>query len=352
MDLQYVININVEAGNVLITPEEIKKELPLSEKALATVVSGRETVRKIITGDDPRLFMVVGPCSIHDPDAARDYAKRLKVLADAVQDEIVILMRVYFEKPRTTVGWKGLINDPFLDNSFDVEAGLKIARQLLIDIAEMGLPAGTEALDPITPQYLSELVSWAAIGARTVESQTHREMASGLSMPVGFKNATDGNIQTAINAMKSALTPHNFLGINQQGQICTFKTKGNPYSHIVLRGGDQPNYSATCIAEYEKRLDAEGLHKAIVVDCSHGNSNKDHNRQPIVLKECIDQIVAGNRSIIGFMIESNLEDGNQAIPDDLSKLKYGVSVTDKCVNWDTTDKMIRDAYAALKTRRA
>lgn len=348
MDLRDIINVNVEEGKVLITPEQLKALLPMTEKALSTVVTGRNIIKKIIRREDPRLFVVVGPCSIHDPKAAVEYAQKLKRLADDVQDRLVIVMRVYFEKPRTTVGWKGLINDPFLNNSFEVEDGLKIARKLLFDIAEIGLPTGTEALDPITPQYLSELVSWAAIGARTVESQTHREMASGLSMPVGFKNGTDGNIQTAIDAMRSALSAHHFLGINQQGQICTFRTRGNPYGHLVLRGGgDRPNYTADYIATYEAMLEKAKLPKVIVVDCSHGNSSKDHTRQPEVFANCIDQVKAGNRSIIGLMIESNLHAGNQSIPDDLSQLSYGVSVTDKCVDWETTEAMIRKGYQAL-----
>ena len=332
MDLKDVINVNVEEGKVLITPENIKALLPMSEVALDTVISGRNTVKRVITRQDKRLMVIVGPCSIHDPRAALDYATRLKRLADEVSDHLFIVMRVYFEKPRTTVGWKGLINDPFLNNSFEVEDGLKIARKLLLALAELGLPTGTEALDPITPQYLSELISWAAIGARTVESQTHREMASGLSMPVGFKNGTDGNIQTAIDAMKSALSPHNFLGINQQGQICTFKTRGNPYGHLVLRGG--------------------GLRKAIVVDCSHGNSNKDHTRQPEVFADCLRQVADGNQSIIGLMIESNLNAGNQSIPETITDLRYGISVTDKCLDWETTEATIRNGHRALKAALA
>lgn len=349
MDLNRVINVNVVESKVLITPEKIKELLPVTEKALQTVIQGRKTLQEIISREDKRLFMVIGPCSIHDPKAALDYARRLKALADKVKDRLVIVMRVYFEKPRTTIGWKGLINDPFINNSFDVEAGLRIARKLLIDLCEMGLPTGTEALDPVTPQYLSELISWAAIGARTVESQTHREMASGLSMPVGFKNGTDGNIQTAIDAMKSATISHHFLGINQQGQICTFKTRGNPYGHLVLRGGGtKPNYTSDHIAFCEAKFKEAGLRSAIVVDCSHGNSNKDHTRQPIVLRDCLDQIEAGNRSLIGFMIESNLCEGNQSIPPNLSQLKYGVSITDKCVGWDITEQMINTSYQRLK----
>ncbi len=352
MSLNALINVNVLESKLLATPEAIKALLPPTEKALQTTLNARNTLKRIIRREDPRLFAVVGPCSIHDPKAAIEYAARLKALADAVKDEIFIVMRVYFEKPRTTVGWKGLINDPFLNNSFDVEAGLKIARKLLLDIAEIGLPTGTEALDPITPQYLAELVAWSAIGARTVESQTHREMASGLSMPVGFKNGTDGTIQTAIDAMHSALRPHHFLGIDQKGRISTFKTRGNADSHLVLRGGGKkPNYYPEDIAAAEVLLEKAGLHKAIVVDCSHGNSNKDHKRQPAVLREIAEQVAKGKRSIIGFMIESNLEGGNQKLPEtlkDLSDLRYGVSVTDACVDWETTETMIRDAQKILK----
>lgn len=351
MDLAKLINVNVIESKLLIAPLEIKKILPAGDQALETVLSGRKIVQDILSGADPRRFAVVGPCSIHDPKAAIEYAKRLKALADRVEDRLFLMMRVYFEKPRTTVGWKGLINDPFLDNSFEIEEGLKIARKLLIEIAAMKLPAATECLDPVTPQYLSELITWSAIGARTVESQTHREMASGLSMPVGFKNGTNGSIQAAIDAIKSAQNSHHFFGIDQEGRTCRFKTRGNSFSHIVLRGGKAPNYTAEAIEGCEKMLEKAGLPKRVVVDCSHGNSNKDHNLQPSVLSDCIKQIAAGNRSIVGFMIESNLEAGNQSIPKNLSELKYGVSVTDPCVDWKTTEAMILEAHKELAKQK-
>lgn len=295
--------------------------------------------------------MVVGPCSIHDLKAAREYAGRLKKLADEVSETLVLIMRVYFEKPRTTVGWKGLINDPDMDDSFQMEKGLRSARSFLLGLAELGLPAGTEALDPITPQYLSDLITWTAIGARTTESQTHREMSSGLSTPVGFKNGTDGSLQVAVNALRSVSRPHHFLGINQLGQCAVFHTRGNDYGHIVLRGGGGPNYGPKSIAACEAALEQAGLQKNIVVDCSHGNSKKDPSQQPAVFESCIRQIVEGNRSIVGFMLESNLEAGNQKVPDDLSTLRYGVSVTDACIDWATTEAVLRESHLRLKKRK-
>jgi len=340
-------NVNVISQELLLTPEAIKRRLPLTEKAANTVLAGREAVQRILDRQDPRLFVVIGPCSIHDVDAARVYAQRLKRLADEVKDALFVIMRVYFEKPRTTIGWKGLINDPYLDDSFRVEEGLQIARTLLLELAEMGLPTGTEALDPITPQYLSDLISWTAIGARTTESQTHREMASGLSTPVGFKNSTDGSLKVAVNAMQSVSKPHSFLGINQYGQCAVIRTRGNPYSHIVLRGGAQPNYDSVAIALCEKELAAATLPANIVVDCSHGNSNKDPSLQPLVWHDVVHQLLEGNQSIVGLMVESNLEAGSQSIPEDLSQLRYGVSVTDACVDWGTTEKMLREACGKL-----
>lgn len=351
MDLKKLVNTNVAGSYLLPTPDEIRDLLPASDKGLETVLRGREGVRNILDGKDKRLFVVVGPCSIHDINAALDYAERLKKLADQVKNTFLLIMRVYFEKPRTTVGWKGLINDPFLDDSFRIEEGLKKARKLLLDITEMGIPTATEALDPISPQYLSELISWSAIGARTTESQTHREMASGLSTPVGFKNGTDGNIRVAINAMQSALTAHHFLGIDANGRISVFMTRGNAHSHIVLRGADSgPNFDPANIARCEKALEEAGLCKKIMVDCSHGNSNKDHRNQPKVFRSCVDQVVAGNKSICGFMIESNLAEGNQKIPEDLSRLQYGVSVTDKCIDWKMTEKIILETHQRLIDR--
>jgi 3-deoxy-7-phosphoheptulonate synthase len=341
-------NVNVVSQDLLLTPEEIKQRIPLTEKAEETVIIGRTTVQRILDRQDPRLLVVVGPCSIHDVDAAYDYARRLKELSDEIRDTLFVVMRVYFEKPRTTTGWKGLINDPRLDDSFHVEEGLQIARSLLMNLAEMGIPTGTEALDPITPQYLSDLITWTAIGARTTESQTHREMASGLSTPVGFKNGTDGNLKVAINALHSASSPHSFLGINQYGQCAVIRTKGNRYGHLVLRGGLRPNYDSVAIALCEKELAANNLAANIVVDCSHSNSNKDPALQPLVMADCVHQILEGNRSIIGFMIESNINAGNQSIPKDLSQLKFGVSITDPCIDWQTTEKMLRDARNKLK----
>ncbi|SDW63219.1 3-deoxy-7-phosphoheptulonate synthase [Marinobacter mobilis] len=342
-------NVNVASQETLITPEALKKEMPLSEKAAATVDQGRQAIYDIMDGKDHRLFIVVGPCSIHDLKAAREYAERLKVLADEVSDTLLIVMRVYFEKPRTTVGWKGLINDPHLDDTFDIEQGLHIGRRLLLDIAELGLPTATEALDPISPQYLQDTISWSAIGARTTESQTHREMSSGLSMAIGFKNGTDGSLDVAVNAMKSVSHPHSFLGINQQGQVSIIRTSGNAYGHVVLRGGGgKPNYDSVSVALCEKALEKAGLRKSIMVDCSHANSNKDPGLQPLVMQDISHQILEGNKSIQGLMVESHLNWGNQPIPENLSDMKYGVSITDACIDWDTTEKAIRDMRDKLR----
>jgi 3-deoxy-7-phosphoheptulonate synthase len=343
-----ISNVNVVSQDLLLTPVEIKRRLPPSEKAEQTVLESRRTIERILDRQDSRLLVVAGPCSIHDVEAARDYAQRLQTLAEEVSDTLFVVMRVYFEKPRTTVGWKGLINDPYLDDSFHVEEGLQIARSLLLELAEMGLPVGTEALDPITPQYIGDLISWTAIGARTTESQTHREMASGLSTPVGFKNGTDGSLSVAINALHSVSNPHSFLGINRDGQCAVIRTSGNHYGHVVLRGGSKPNYDSVTITLCEQQLLAENLPANIIVDCSHANSNKDPALQPLVMSDCVHQILEGNRSIIGLMIESNLEAGSQSISSDLSQLKYGVSVTDPCIDWRTTVKMLRDARAKLK----
>jgi 3-deoxy-7-phosphoheptulonate synthase len=342
-------NVNVVSSDLLATPEEVKRRLPLTAKAADAVFKAREAVRAILERRDQRLFIVVGPCSIHDVAAAREYAARLKDLAAKVSSTLLVIMRVYFEKPRTTVGWKGLINDPDLDDSFHIEKGILLARELLLYAAELGLPAGTEALDPIMPQYLSELITWTAIGARTTESQTHREMASGLSTPVGFKNGTDGSLAASINALQSVRRPHHFLGITQQGQSAVFRTKGNQHAHIVLRGGGgRVNYDAVSIAVAERELGAAGLPATIVVDCSHGNSNKDADLQPLVAENCVTQIVDGNRSIVGLMLESHLKAGNQAIPKDLSKLEYGKSITDPCIDWATTEKLLLKLHQALQ----
>ena len=344
-----VHNINVASQNVLVTPEQLNDALPMSEAIRTTVQGSRREIWDILDRKDPRLFVVVGPCSIHDPEAAMDYARRLQILADEVQDTLLVVMRVYFEKPRTTVGWKGLINDPHLNDSFKIEEGLHIGRKLLLDILELGLPTSTEALDPISPQYLQDLISWNAIGARTTESQTHREMASGLSAAVGFKNGTDGGLEVAMNALNSAAKPHRFLGINSQGQVSVFTTKGNPYGHVVLRGGSTgPNYDSVHIKLCEDALEKAGQAKNIMVDCSHANSSKKPELQPLVAENITDQILAGNKSIVGLMIESNLKAGNQSIPDNLDELKYGVSVTDGCIDWDTTQQCLREMHEKLK----
>lgn len=342
-------NINVISKDLLPTPAEVKADLPLSQKGADTVLTGRSTIRNILNRTDHRLFIVVGPCSIHDLDAAREYADKLKNLADKVSDSIYIVMRVYFEKPRTSVGWKGLINDPYMDDSFHIEKGLHMARQILMELAEKGIPTATEALDPITPQYLSDLITWSAIGARTTESQTHREMASGLSTPVGFKNGTDGSLSVAINALHSVSQPHHFLGIDQNGQCAVFHTRGNDCGHVVLRGGgEKPNYDADSIRVCEQSLKEARLAPNLVVDCSHGNSMKDYKRQGEVVENCVDQIVNGNKSIIGFMLESNLFEGKQTVTEDLSLLKYGVSVTDGCIGWDETEELITHIHERLK----
>lgn len=342
-------NINIASNEALITPESLKGELPLEGKALETVSAGRQTIFDILDRKDPRLFVVVGPCSIHDVDAAMDYASRLKDLAAKVDDTLYIVMRVYFEKPRTSIGWKGLINDPYLDDSFKIEEGLRIGRKLLLDIAELGLPASTEALDPISPQYMQDLIAWSAIGARTTESQTHREMSSGLSSPVGFKNGTDGGLMVAINAMQSVSSPHRFLGINGEGQVSVVTTQGNPYAHVVLRGGSTgPNYDTVHVAQCEAALEKGGVSQNIMIDCSHANSNKDPDVQPLVLKDVTHQILEGNKSIIGVMLESHINHGNQSIPEDLSQLKYGVSVTDACMDWDTTESAIIEMAGKLR----
>ncbi len=342
-------NVNVVSSDLLATPEQVKQRLPLTAKAAETVIKSREIVRSILERRDRRLLVVVGPCSIHDVAAAREYAGRLKDLAARVQSTLLLIMRVYFEKPRTTVGWKGLINDPDLDDSFHIEKGILLARELLLFVAELGLAAGTEALDPIMPQYLSELITWTAIGARTTESQTHREMASGLSTPVGFKNGTDGALAASINALQSVRHPHHFLGITQTGQSAVFRTKGNQHAHIVLRGGGgRVNYDAVSIAVAERELKAAGLAATIVVDCSHGNSNKDADLQPLVAENCIAQIVDGNSSIVGLMLESHLKAGSQSIPRDLNQLEYGMSITDPCIDWETTERLLLKLHGTLK----
>ncbi|HEX5649794.1 MAG TPA: 3-deoxy-7-phosphoheptulonate synthase [Steroidobacteraceae bacterium] len=336
-----LFDINVVSSELLPTPEDIKRDLPMPATAEEFVFRSRHAVRRILDREDPRLFVVVGPCSIHDPAAARDYAQRLRALAQRVERTMLLIMRVYFEKPRTTVGWKGLINDPDMDDSFHIEKGIRIARQLLLDLADLGVPAATEALDPIMPQYISELITWTAIGARTTESQTHREMASGLSTPVGFKNGTDGSLTVAINALQSVRHPHHFLGITQEGQSAVFRTRGNRYGHIVLRGGGaRTNYDSVSLALCERELEKAGLPANVVVDCSHGNSNKDPGLQPLVAENLANQVLEGNRSLVGFMLESNLHWGSQPLCADRAQLQYGVSVTDACIDWATTEGLL------------
>lgn len=348
MSQNNVDNLNVASQEVLITPQQLKQEIPLTTKAEEVVVAGRQAVRDILDRKDHRLFIVIGPCSIHDVDAAKDYAQRLKKLADEVSDSLLLIMRVYFEKPRTTVGWKGLINDPYLNDSFRIQDGLHIARKLLVDLSEIGLPLATEALDPISPQYLQDLISWSAIGARTTESQTHREMSSGLSSAVGFKNGTDGSLTVATNALHSVLSPHSFLGINQEGQVAIINTRGNAYGHVVLRGGGgKPNYDSVSVALAEQTLEKEKLSPNIMVDCSHANSNKDPGLQPLVMENVTNQILEGNKSIIGLMVESHINWGNQNITEDHSQMKYGVSVTDACIDWETTEKSVRSMHTKL-----
>ena len=343
-------NINVIAKEKLPPPSVLKAILPLTDAARETVLSSRKDLMSILDRKDKRLIVVVGPCSIHDVEAAKDYANRLKELSIKLSDVFHILMRVYFEKPRTTIGWKGLINDPTMDDTFQIDKGVHIARSLLIHLNETGLPIATEALDPIMPQYLGDLISWTAIGARTTESQTHREIASGLSTAVGFKNGTDGSLSVAINAIKSSRESHHFLGLNEAGQITVYETKGNRYSHVVLRGGMQPNYDKSSVALCEKKLNKEGLPPRIMIDCSHGNSNKDFNLQSSVAHNCIDQVLDSNQSIIGFMLESNINEGSQKISEDLSQLKYGVSLTDACMSWNSTKTLLSDLAERLRMR--
>ena len=349
--MQRTSDINVVETRALPSPAALLAELPKTEAQAEFVTRSRREIHRLIFTDDRRFLLIVGPCSIHDLDAGRDYARKLAALAREVADRVMIVMRVYFEKPRTTVGWKGLIMDPHLDGSHDIAAGLRLGRTFLRDVIDLGLPTATEFLDPITPQYVADLVCWGAIGARTTESQTHRQMASGLSMPLGFKNSTDGSLQAAINAIKAASQPQTFLGINLDGSASAIVTRGNPDCHIVLRGGGNgPNYSPAHIAQTETLLAKASLPKSILVDCSHDNSAKKPELQPDVLQNLLGQIVAGNASIMGAMLESNLAAGNQPFPQPKDKLRYGVSITDGCVDWPTTEKLIRDVHAALAPR--
>ncbi|MDR1498422.1 MAG: 3-deoxy-7-phosphoheptulonate synthase [Puniceicoccales bacterium] len=341
-------NLRVRETVRLRSPREIKALVPATNAANATVVTGREQVRAILDGDDARLLVVVGPCSIHDPVSAREYAGRLARLRDELGDALCIIMRVYFEKPRTTLGWKGLINDPFINGTCDIETGLDIARRLLIDINSLGLPAATEFLDPYTPQYLDDLITWAAIGARTTESQTHREMASALSMPVGFKNGTDGSLQIALDAMVAARSPHSFLGIDEDGYTAIIRSLGVTHSHVVLRGGkDHPNYAPEFVSAAAAALRRAGLREKLMVDCSHANSGKHCENQEGVFHNVVAQFKAGNTALACVMLESHLYAGNQPPGWDPQLLKYGVSITDECVGWDTTERLLREAAAQL-----
>ena len=340
-------NLNIVEVMPITSPKNLKDLMPVSDSVIETVLNARNAIKSILEGEDSRLLMIVGPCSIHDPKAAIEYAERLKKLADEVSETVLVVMRVYFEKPRTTVGWKGLINDPELDGSHKINKGIELARRLLLDINALGLPCATETLDPIIPQYLADLISWSAIGARTTESQTHREMASGLSMPVGFKNGTDGGLNVALNAMKSALQPHHFLGINNEGLSSAIQTSGNRNLHLVLRGGSNgPNYDAVSIQKATEFLASEGLPEVIMIDCNHANSGKDPSRQELVLRDAVHQIKNGDNSIIGIMIESNINGGNQPIS---ASLQYGVSITDACLDWENTNRIILNAHQSLAT---
>ena len=350
MDLNQTRDLHVASLTPLVSPDALREELPLSASAQRTIVDSRGTIPAILEGRDPRLLVVVGPCSIHDTEAALDYARRLSVLRERLNDSLFIVMRTYFEKPRTTVGWKGLINDPHLDGSFDMETGLRRARKLLIDVAGMGLPTATEILDPITPQYIDDALDWAAIGARTTESQTHRQMASGLSMPVGYKNSTTGSLEVAMNAMRSARESHAFLGIDGNGCTCVVRTTGNPWGHVILRGGqDKPNYDPRNVAEAVEQLRSAGLPAGLMVDCSHANSEKKHERQEVVWNSVVKQRAQGNENLIGIMLESNLEEGNQSLGDNPSKLRYGVSITDACIGWDKTEQLLTEAAERLRS---
>ena len=344
-------DLRIESFRPLIPPAILLEELPLGEDGSTTVARGRDEVSRILNGEDDRLVVIVGPCSIHDPAAALDYARRLKALADELRDDLCIVMRVYFEKPRTTVGWKGLINDPRLDGSFAINEGLRRARRLLVDLAELGLPAGCEFLDPISPQFTADVVSWGAIGARTTESQVHRELASGLSMPIGFKNGTDGGVQIAIDAVRSSSHPHNFLGVTEQGLCAIVSTAGNPDCHVILRGGASgPNYDSVSVEKTAEALRTAGLPARIMIDTSHGNSSKDHRRQPLVAHDIAEQVREGERAIFGMMTESFLVDGRQDLVDPAA-LRYGQSITDACIGWEATGPMLHELASAVRARR-
>ncbi len=348
--MQKTSDVRIQSLDPLVPPVALKEEVPASETSLQTVLESRRVIESILSGNDPRMLAVVGPCSIHDPEAALDYARRLKRLHDELEDRVFLVMRVYFEKPRTRLGWRGLILDPHLDGSYDIQTGLRTARRLLGEITNMGLPTGSEMLDPIVPQYTDDLTSWASIGARTIESQTHREMASGLSMPVGFKNSTDGSIEVAVNALASSRNPHSFIGIDPEGRTCVLNTTGNEHGHIILRGGRTgPNYHDESVEEAVGMLEKAGYPPAVMIDCSHSNSLKDPSRQQKILRSAVRQRREGQTALVGVMIESNIGYGRQDIPDDRADLLYGVSITDPCIDWDTTEESLRWAYAQLES---
>lgn len=354
--IKEIDNLHIIGYEELPSPGSLKDELEVKGAALETVMAGHRDVKEVLDRNDPRLIAVVGPCSIHSPEEALEYARLLKPLADELSNELLILMRVYFEKPRTSVGWEGLIYDPHLDGSRRIDHGIRIGRQLMLDIAEIGLPIAIEALDLISPQYLQDLVSWTAIGARTTESPTHRKLASGISSAVGFKNNIDGSLTVAVNAIRSASATNSFISITEEGKVAVFRTDGNPHCHVILRGGKSPNYDPASVANCEQELVSAGLPENLMIDCSHGNSNKNHENQSLVLDSVAEQIKAGNKSIIGVMLESNINEGNQPIPDDLSEIRHGVSVTDACINWQTTESILRsfakEVSEPLKSRTA
>lgn len=354
--IKEIDNLHIIGYEELPSPGALKNELALEGQALETVQKGHRAVKHVLDGEDSRMIVVVGPCSIHDSEEALEYARRLKLLADELSDDLLILMRVYFEKPRTSIGWEGLIYDPHLDGTHRIDHGLHIGRKLMLDIAEIGLPIAIEALDLITPQYLQDLVSWTAIGARTTESPTHRKLASGISSAIGFKNNIDGSLMVAVNAIRSASANNSFISVTEEGKVAIFRTEGNPHCHVILRGGRSPNYDAENVRECEEDLRKAGLPENVMIDCSHGNSSKNPANQKLVLDSVAAQLEAGNKSIFGVMIESNLEEGNQPIPDDLEEIRYGVSVTDACVDWQTTERLLREfsksIAPSLKSRSA
>jgi 3-deoxy-7-phosphoheptulonate synthase len=351
--MQNINNLRIQAFKDISSPAEVMKKAPISEKASATVFKAREDIQAILEGRDNRKIIIVGPCSIHDYDLALDYAEKLNKLRERVEDKMVLVMRAYFEKPRTTVGWKGFIYDPYLDDSYSLVKGVEVARDLLVKINDMGLPTGTEVLGPIVIQYYSDLICWSAIGARTTESQTHRELASGLSMPVGFKNGTEGNVDIAVNAIVSADSRHHFLGMDNNGKVSVVETKGNQHGHIILRGGKNgPNYKSESVSEVESYCEQEGREARMLIDCSHANSSKDHNKQELVWNDVWRQINNGSKSVCGLMVESNINPGKQSIGGGFGELEYGVSVTDACIGWGKTEELIMDAYKRFKFDKA